>query len=154
MADYSNNQIEEAWQRATTIEGVDPNEWRKDPCGAWINKNEYGKQSPYGWSIDHIIPKVLFENNSYDVKSCNRRAMHWENNNSKADSFPQYNAVVTSDRNKNVKILEEHFIAKSVIDELLKEINGLNEYIRSHEQEWIDIYGKGQVQKWISSNLI
>ncbi|MBP5345209.1 MAG: hypothetical protein J6Y99_03245 [Bacteroidales bacterium] len=156
MAYYSDNQIEEAWNRATTIEGANPNEWRKDPCGAWIKRDQYGKESRYGWNIDHIIPKKLFQNNGYDCTSLNRWPMHWKNNNSKADYFPRFPASVISDGTNNVEVTKNFILDKFTIDSLLnaKEITGLNAYIQSCEQEWIEIYGKEQVQKWISSNPV
>lgn len=30
-----------------------PDKWRKDHYGAWIKYNQYGKDSDYGWVVDH-----------------------------------------------------------------------------------------------------
>jgi hypothetical protein len=36
----------------------DPKDWRKDQCGAWIARNQYGnRNSRYGWEVDHIKPE-------------------------------------------------------------------------------------------------
>lgn len=149
MADYSKAQIEEAWENATIVNGYNPNVFRKDPCDAWIRHDSYGKENDYGWNIDHIIPKTLFNNNGYDFE-LNRRAMHWKNNASKSNDFPLYNSVVTSDGNKN--ILQENglHIHPNTITKLMKDVQGLEKLISNHKDQWIKIYGKAQVEKWLS----
>lgn len=54
--------IEAVWDKATIITGYDPNIWRKDFAGAWINKNAYGTTGPYGWEIDHRMHKISASN--------------------------------------------------------------------------------------------
>lgn len=151
--DYSKAQIDEAWNKATIDENNDPKIWRKDPCGAWINYNQYGKQSEYGWSIDHIIPKVLFNNNDYDSSSCNRRAMHWENNLKKSDDFPEYKCIIMSENVHNIRKENTKHINEQTITSLLKEVSGLDSYIQKHKNEWISIYGKEKVEQWIRKKL-
>ena len=153
MADYSKQQIEEAWLRATIIEGNDPNVFRKDPCGAWIRHDCYGTETEYGWNIDHIIPKTLFDNNGYDKVAQNRRAMHWKNNASKSNDFPQYKSVVTSNGNTNVQEEIDKHIHPNTITELMIQIKGLDNLIRNQKDQWIKIYGNGQVEKWLFSKL-
>ena len=46
------------WEKAQTVDGFNPDMYRKDPCGAWIVWDKYGVQdSIYGWQIDHIYPQ-------------------------------------------------------------------------------------------------
>lgn len=93
--------INNVWGRATTVEGFDPNQFRKDACGAWIIRNHYGlRNSIYGWEIDHVYPIALGGGDDDD----NLRAMQWENNMSKGNDYPGYKAVVQSEGNKNVRL--------------------------------------------------
>ncbi|HIF9519421.1 TPA: HNH endonuclease [Photobacterium damselae] len=56
--------------------------FRKDQCGAWIKKEQYGnRNSKHGWEIDHITPQ------SQDGKDnlSNLRPLHWKNNAARQD---------------------------------------------------------------------
>ena len=107
--EFSEDDIQGAWNRATVVEGFDENRFRKDACGAWIMRNKYGDtDSLYGWVIDHIIPRALLkEKGIVDEKkvsaAINLRALQHENNTSKSDDYPSYTAVVTSKGAENVK---------------------------------------------------
>ena len=70
---FSDEIIQAVWKKGSTT-GNDPNVWRKDQCGAWINRTDYGnRDSDYGWEIDHISP------DGGDILS-NLRPLHWKNN--------------------------------------------------------------------------
>ena len=45
------------WKKASRIPGKNPKTHRKDRYGNPIFRNSYGKDSPMGWQMDHIIPK-------------------------------------------------------------------------------------------------
>ena len=149
MSDYSKAQIEDAWENATIVNGYVSNVFRKDPCGAWIHHDSYGKETEYGWNIDHIIPKTLFNNNGYDLVALNRRAMHWENNASKSNDFPQYKSVVTSKGNLNIREEIDKHIRPDTITELMTKIQGLDNLIRNQKGSWIQIYGNALVEEWL-----
>ena len=54
---FSKDIIDIVWNKATIINGVDPETTRKDKCGATIKKNEYKNNTHInGWFIDHIYP--------------------------------------------------------------------------------------------------
>ncbi len=73
------NTIQQVWNKGQTVNNNDPNEWRKDECGAWIHRSDHGnRNSQYGWEVDHINPS------SNDSLS-NLRPLQWENNASKSD---------------------------------------------------------------------
>ncbi|NOX98460.1 MAG: hypothetical protein GXP30_01815 [Verrucomicrobia bacterium] len=49
---YEKEVVDAIWKLAEMIDGNDSALWRKDECGAWINKLEYGKRhSSFGWEI-------------------------------------------------------------------------------------------------------
>ena len=148
MADYSEKQIQEAWEKATPFDGLSPNDWRLDPCGAWIKRDQYGDaNAQYGWNIDHIMPLSLF-NKGGDFPE-NRWAMHCRNNASKSDSFPQFKAVLTSKGKDDVEETKKWWLAPPIIDRLLSKVNGLDSYIKSHINEWVKLYGQEQVSVWL-----
>jgi hypothetical protein len=76
---FSSQDIQQVWQKGQITANNDPNVWRKDDCGAWINRSHYGnRNSVYGWEIDHITP------GGTDHIS-NLRPLQWQNNVSKSD---------------------------------------------------------------------
>lgn len=94
---FSQKKIDAVWDKGTKVTGVDATKWRKDACGAWIFKTSYGKESQYGWQIDHIKHK---SKGGSDELS-NLRPLHWENNQARGEG--QLKCVVTSSGNKNIK---------------------------------------------------
>lgn len=71
---FDDKTVEQVWQKASIVQGVNPAEWRKDQCTAWIQRAKYGsRDSAYGWEIDHIQPGA-----SDDL--ANLRPLHWKNN--------------------------------------------------------------------------
>lgn len=94
---YSEKQIQQVWEKGIVVTGPeDAKLWRQDKCTAWIYRQAYGKESDYGWQIDHIKPKD--KGGSDDLS--NLQPLHWRNNAAKAAG--KLNCVVTSDGNKNV----------------------------------------------------
>ncbi len=105
---FNDQQIQEAWNHASAVEGYDQSRFRKDACGAWIIRDKYGDtDSSYGWVIDHVVPQSLLREKGISEpmidNSLNLRALQHENNESKSDDYPSYTAVVTSEGTKNVK---------------------------------------------------
>lgn len=79
MANFTDEIINRVWQRATPVANNDPNIWRKDYAGAWIRRDHYGKESKYGWEIDHLRPVSLGGTDVLD----NLYPLHWQNNRKK-----------------------------------------------------------------------
>ena len=158
MADYSDKQKQEAWEMALPINGLDCNVWRTDPCGALIHRNHFGLKTEFGWNIDHIIPKSLCPSNDYDAIPNNRRAMHWENNECKANQFPDYYYSVTHKDGHNIRIRKKRiYINEDTITILLKNASWLKIYISGMRYKWVNFYGEEQHYKkrlfFICSNI-
>jgi 5-methylcytosine-specific restriction endonuclease McrA len=98
MANFTAGQIQQVWEKATLVSGIDPNIFRKDQCGAWIGRQQYGnRKSSYGWEIDHITP----ESQGGSDELSNLRPLQWENNMSKSSG--NLVCVVTSKGTGNIK---------------------------------------------------
>ena len=79
---FSDSIVNEVWEKAKVIQGVNPKVKRKDKCGATIVKSAYGDHnSNFGWDVDHIKPK---SKKGTDALS-NLQPLHWKNNASKGD---------------------------------------------------------------------
>lgn len=94
------------WEKAQVVDGLNPDLYRKDPCGAWIVWDKYGVQDNiYGWEIDHIYPKSKLRERGVRMELIddirNLRPMQHSNNESKGDDYPSYMCAVTSEGNKN-----------------------------------------------------
>ena len=98
---FNEKTIEQVWTLARTVEGFNPDIIRKDACGAWIMKSQYGnRDSIYGWEIDHVYPLSMGGTD----EMANLRAMQWENNVAKGDDYPVYKSKIQAEGNKNISI--------------------------------------------------
>lgn len=94
-ASFDEATITAVWNKAQTVLGADPSVFRKDACGAWIKRWDYGKtvEDGTGWEIDHIMPVSRGGQDSV----FNLQPLQWQNNRKKGDLFPitpaQYRAV-------------------------------------------------------------
>lgn len=82
--------IKAVWQKGKPEPGYTG--FRKDMCGASMQRTDYGKQERWGWEIDHIKP---VSNGGTDDLS-NLRPLQWENNRHKGDNYPGKFCKVTS----------------------------------------------------------
>ena len=56
------------WNQAREAEGYDKQKVRLDACNAYMIYDDYGKQSLYGWQIDHVCPVSMLEELGYTEK--------------------------------------------------------------------------------------
>lgn len=105
--DFTQDEIEEAWNKADVAEGNNPDIFRKDYAGAWIRKSDYGnRNSEYGWEVDHLCP--LSMNGTYDIG--NLYPLHWKNNLAKADNFPDWKTTISSEGSRNVEFVRSWYL--------------------------------------------
>lgn len=102
MASFTEDVINSVWEKATPVANNDPNIWRKDFAGAWIRRDHYGKETTYGWEIDHLKP--LDQGGTDDLG--NLYPLHWRNNRKKSNNYPTFSTIVTSSRTSNIDFLK------------------------------------------------
>ncbi|MFI3297889.1 MAG: hypothetical protein R3Y59_09770 [bacterium] len=48
------------WEKAKAIEGLNPEKYRQDVCGAWIAYSRYGdRNNMYGWKMVMVKPQSV-----------------------------------------------------------------------------------------------
>ena len=98
--DFIQAEIDAVWNRAIPQESNNPDLFRKDYAGAWIKKSDYGKETEYGWEIDHLRP--LAKDGDYSLN--NLYPVQWRNNRKKGNSYPNWKTAVTADGVHNVEM--------------------------------------------------
>lgn len=74
---FDETTIESVWQKGEIVPGYHPSVYRKDQCGAWMQRTEYGnRDSQYGWEIHHIV--AVSRGGSDAI--WNLQPLHWQNN--------------------------------------------------------------------------
>jgi len=90
---FSEATIDLVWKKGKITTGYDADTYRKDTCGAWMKRTDYGNtSSKYGWEIDHIKP--VAEGGTDDLD--NLQPLYWENNRHKGDDWPKWSCAVSS----------------------------------------------------------
>lgn len=93
-----NNKIEEIWGKATEVPGYDSSRWRQDFAGAWIQRDQYGLPTEFGWEIFNLIPASQGGTNEVD----NLYPIHRQNNLRRSNEYPVFKTAVTAKGDKNI----------------------------------------------------
>ncbi|UPR33820.1 HNH endonuclease [Vibrio cyclitrophicus] len=80
----SKKQIEAVWEKASTIRGKNPNQYRRDAYGNEIYKAAYGTQGTKGWEVDHKNPRSKGGSDS----TRNLQALQTAENRKKSNAYP------------------------------------------------------------------
>lgn len=81
---FSQERIDEVWDRAAIVRGKDPALYRRDVSGNVLYKPSYGVASEMGWEIDHINP--VSNGGSDNLR--NLQVLQTATNRSKGDTYP------------------------------------------------------------------
>lgn len=112
---FSDAILNELWSKASKIDGLDPETFRKDACGAAMMRDKYEDlSSEFGWTVDFIYP---IERGGDDNIN-NLRAMQWENARSKSNDFPFYLSAKKFEGFQNVNVRRELHVNDKKLNEL------------------------------------
>ena len=89
---FSETTVNAVWRKGRPVAGHDPSRIRKDACGAFIARSDYGRLTDMGWEIDHIVPVAQGGTEHID----NLQPLQWKNNRHKGDNWPNWTCAVTS----------------------------------------------------------
>jgi hypothetical protein len=79
---FSEDVIQEVWEKGIINITSNPHIWRQDICGAWIARNDYGNQnSPYSWKIVRLNEG----SKSPEDETTKLQPLHWKNDSSSRD---------------------------------------------------------------------
>ena len=107
MANWTPKEIQTIWEKATAVPGYNKDKYRKDQCGAWIQRDKYGSASTdeshtsFKWQIDHIKP----ESKGGEDWVSNARPLQWFNNDCRQNG--RLKNKVTAEGEHNIEITEK-----------------------------------------------
>jgi len=83
---FSEYIVEAVWRKGTVVLGINPAVRRKDACGAWIDRDQYGVtvDNGTGWEIDHVFAVARGGSDNLG----NLQPLQWQNNRAKGDALP------------------------------------------------------------------
>ena len=74
VSNYSEERLEQIWDKGHIVRGKDPNRYRKDDHGNMMYKQSYGLYSPMGWNVDHKVAQANGgSNNLRNLRPLNSR---------------------------------------------------------------------------------
>lgn len=79
-------EINAVWAKGKVVSGHDAAVHRQDACGKWMQRDQYGKESQYGWEVDHIKP--VSKGGGDDL--ANLQPLHWRVNRHKSNDWPNW----------------------------------------------------------------
>lgn len=118
IMNYTEEQLDAIWAKTKKSKNEENERrgYRKDMCGAWIKRDQYGKKGKYGWEVDHIYPKSFAEENLINDELyndiTNLQPLHHRNQGpaGKGEEYPSFRAVVSSDEYNNIFEPKRHTI--------------------------------------------
>ena len=93
---FDEKMISDVWAKGQVVGSNNPDEYRKDECGAWMYFSHYGnRNSQYGWEIDHIA----FVNHVASDELNNLRPLQWQNYACKGSG--ELTCIITANKTNN-----------------------------------------------------
>ncbi|MBU4258009.1 MAG: HNH endonuclease [Syntrophaceae bacterium] len=81
---FTEERVDEVWEKGKKIQGKDPNLYRRDSAGNEIYKPSHGKNTEVGWEVDHKKP--VDKGGSDNLR--NLQPLQTEENKEKGTKYP------------------------------------------------------------------
>ena len=87
--EFRSQMVDIVWRKGAVVQGDNRTMRRRDACGAVMDRDQFGKETPTGWEIDHILPKA--RGGGDDL--ANLQPLQWENNRHKGNDHPGWTCL-------------------------------------------------------------
>ncbi len=134
MSNLKKTIINNVWSKAKRL-NPENDDFRLDICGAIIRKDMYGRSdSIYGWTVDHVFPTCKMSSTEHKDELVNLQAINCLNNIAKGKNFPNFECVVTSIGNQNIRTKISQRICEETLVKLCEYFPDIKDYLDENKE--------------------
>ncbi len=87
--EFRSQMVDVVWRKGAVVQADNRAMRRRDACGAVMDRDQAGKETPTGWEVDHILPKA--RGGGDDL--ANLQPPQWENKRHKGNDHPGWSCL-------------------------------------------------------------